>query len=45
MCVKYKGYTLEMIFTSKDYLVPTKVIELNMKFNDIANAKRYIDSL
>ena len=45
MKVKYKGYTLILDFSSKDHLVPTLVEELNHLFKDVAQAKKYIDSL
>ncbi len=45
MITKYKGYTLELHFSGNDIYVKTKIIELNISFNDISQAKRYIDTL
>ena len=45
MKVKYKGYTLVLDFSKNGMCVPTFVEELNHQFNDVAQAKRYIDSL
>lgn len=45
MIVNYKGYTLVLDFSKSGMYVPTFVKELNYKFSDIAQAKRYIDSL
>ncbi len=45
MIVKYKGYTLILDFSKSGILVPTKVKELDHTFNDIAQAKRFIDTL
>lgn len=45
MVTKYKGYTLVLDFSKNGMYVPTFVKELNYKFKDISQAKRYIDSL
>ena len=45
MKIKYKGYTLIANFKTKDMFVPVKVVELDYTFKDIAQAKRYLDSL
>ena len=45
MKVNYKGYTLVLDFSKNGYLVPTTIVELNQSFKDIAQAKRYIDTL
>ena len=41
----YKGYTLIMDFSKDGIEVPTYVKELGIMFNDIAQAKNYIDKL
>lgn len=45
MITKYRGYTFVVDFSKKGMYVPTFVKELNYKFKDIAQAKRYIDKL
>ena len=45
MKVEYMGYTLILDFSKGGMFVPTTVVELNMKFNDVAQAKAYIDRL
>ena len=45
MIVKYKGYTLVLDFNKPGIEVPTCIKELNYTFKDIAQAKKYIDSL
>lgn len=45
MRTTYKGYTLELDFSGNDIYVKTKVIELNIIFDDISKAKKYIDTL
>ena len=45
MQVKYKNYTLVFDFSRNDFKVPTYVKELNKQFDDVSQAKRYIDSL
>lgn len=45
MIVKYKGYTLILNFSKSSYLVPTFVKELKHEFKEIAQAKKYIDTL
>ena len=45
MIVKYKGYTLILDYSKQGMYVPTIVKELNHRFSDVAQAKRYIDSL
>ncbi len=45
MITKYKGYTLVLDFSKNGMFVPTFVKELNHQFNDVAQAKRYIDTL
>ena len=45
MITTYKGYTLVLDFSKSGIFVPTFVKELNYQFKDIAQAKRYIDTL
>ena len=45
MVVNYKGYTLVLNFSKSGLLVPTYVKELNQNFKDVAQAKKYIDTL
>jgi hypothetical protein len=45
MITKYKGYTLVLDFSKQGMFVPTYVKELDHQFPDVAQAKRYIDSL
>lgn len=45
MRVKYKGYTLILDFSKVGMLVPTFIEELRKQFDDIAKAKKYIDTL
>ena len=45
MITTYKGYTLELDFSGNDIYVKTKIIELNIIFDDISKAKKYIDTL
>lgn len=45
MRAMYKGYTLEFDFSSNDIYIKTKIIELNISFKDISQAKKYIDTL
>ena len=45
MITKYKGYTLVLDFSKNGMFVPAFVKELNHQFSDVAQAKRYIDTL
>ena len=45
MKVNYKGYTLTLDFSKNGMYVPTFIEELQILFDDISKAKRYIDSL
>lgn len=45
MMIKYRGYTLVFDFSKPGMYVPTFVKELNHQFNDVAQAKKYIDGL
>jgi len=45
MITKYKGYTLVLDFSKNGMFVPTFVKELKHQFSDVAQAKRYIDTL
>jgi len=45
MIINYRGYTLVLDFSKKGMYVPTLVKELNYQFNDIAQAKKYIDGM
>ena len=45
MIIKYKNYTLILYLSIKGMNVPTLIKELNKKFDDVAQAKKYIDTL
>lgn len=40
----YRGYTLECDMSAKGVSIPTYVREINHTFDDVAKAKRYIDT-
>lgn len=44
MRTKYKGYTVELDFTKNGDKIPTKILDTNTWYPDVAQAKEWIDA-